>query len=589
MLRVSPSLTLPLDYVTKTGAILAQRRKGKTYTASVIAEEMVKAGMPFAVLDPTGAWWGLRASADGQSAGLPVIVLGGQHADVPLERASGKLVADLVVDEPGWYVIDVSQLGTRAAERDFAADFADRLYRRKGQPGKDFPLHLFVDEADMFVPQSTGPDERKMLGAFEAIVRRGGIRGLGTTLISQRPAVVNKNVLEQLDLLIVLRVVGPNDRAAIDRIVKAHGTEEQRAELMSSLASLDLGEGWFWEPGAEPPLYERVKVRERETFNSSATPKAGERRIEPKVLADVDLAALQTRMAETIERQKQDDPELLRRQLLELRAELRAQGAHREVETVVQTVEVLVPHQPALDALEALYRQADQIAGQVTSLIEGIATLEKKVREVPEPKVTRTGPERAPTGPGAGSSPRGVSSSARNGRSRAGSSQGASSVAPGPAGMPLAERKILVALANYPDGRTKQQLALLTVYAVNGGAFKNALGALRTKGYITPAREEPVRILEPGLDALGPVPPMPTGRELFEQWQGQPQIGKAERLIMDALYDAYPHSMEKPDLAAATGYEADGGAFKNALGRLRTLEIITPARQPIALRPEFYG
>src|SRR5438132_7878954 len=42
-LHISKDLSLPLEFATKTVAILAQRRKGKTYTASVIAEEMVAA------------------------------------------------------------------------------------------------------------------------------------------------------------------------------------------------------------------------------------------------------------------------------------------------------------------------------------------------------------------------------------------------------------------------------------------------------------------------------------------------------------------------------------------------------------------
>ena len=46
--------------------------------------------------------------------------------------------------------------------------------------------------------------------------------------------------------------------------------------------------------------------------------------------------------------------------------------------------------------------------------------------------------------------------------------------------LPLAERKILTALAQYPAGRTKQQVAILTGYAVTGGGFNNALSRLRT-------------------------------------------------------------------------------------------------------------
>ncbi len=71
-LRIAKNLSLPTEAITKTFALLAQRRKGKTYAASVMAEEMVDDKLPWVALDPTGAWWGLRSSADGKSAGLPV-------------------------------------------------------------------------------------------------------------------------------------------------------------------------------------------------------------------------------------------------------------------------------------------------------------------------------------------------------------------------------------------------------------------------------------------------------------------------------------------------------------------------------------
>jgi hypothetical protein len=62
-LRIATNLTLPLDFVTQTQAILAMRRRGKTYTASVQAEELLKAGQQIVVIDITGAWWGLKSSA----------------------------------------------------------------------------------------------------------------------------------------------------------------------------------------------------------------------------------------------------------------------------------------------------------------------------------------------------------------------------------------------------------------------------------------------------------------------------------------------------------------------------------------------
>lgn len=70
---------IPPDLITQTAAILARKRVVKIYTASVVAEEFCRAKLPFVVLDPTGAWWGLRASPDGKAAGYPVIIIGWAH------------------------------------------------------------------------------------------------------------------------------------------------------------------------------------------------------------------------------------------------------------------------------------------------------------------------------------------------------------------------------------------------------------------------------------------------------------------------------------------------------------------------------
>jgi len=75
-LHISHDLSLPPEAVTNTHLILARRRVGKTYTGAVMAEEMVKAGLPWVALDPNGVWWGLTSRADGKSEGLPVMVIG---------------------------------------------------------------------------------------------------------------------------------------------------------------------------------------------------------------------------------------------------------------------------------------------------------------------------------------------------------------------------------------------------------------------------------------------------------------------------------------------------------------------------------
>ncbi len=50
--------------------------------------------------------------------------------------------------------------------------------------------------------------------------------------------------------------------------------------------------------------------------------------------------------------------------------------------------------------------------------------------------------------------------------------------------LPKAERSILTVLAQYPEGRSNVQIAIMTGCAVGGGGFNNALGALRSLSHI---------------------------------------------------------------------------------------------------------
>ncbi len=141
----------------------------------------------------------------------------------------------------------------------------------------------------------------------------------------------------------------------------------------------------------------------------------------------------------------------------------------------------------------------------------------------------------------------------------------------GPFKLSSGERRILTALAQYPQGRSKVQVAVLTGYAASGGGFNNYLGALRSRGLIK-GDGDSLRITETGIQELGSWEPLPTGSALVDYWRGR--LGKAERLILEMLTQVYPDPLSKAEVAVKAGYEANGGGFNNALGRLRTLELV---------------
>ena len=323
-LHIAHGFYLPLEAVTQSIGILAKRRAGKSFTARRLCEQLIHAGQQTVIIDPKGDWWGIRSSADGKSPGLPVVILGGEHGDLPLEVNACEIVANLVVKERVHVLLDLSLLRKNEVAKFMGGElgsqrqgFLEAVYRLKAREEFRTPMMLAIDEADAIAPQNPFKGEERMLGAIEDIVRRGGQRGIGCTLVTQRSAVLNKNVLTQIQVLVAMRTIAPQDLKAMNAWIDVHGTIDQRKILMESLPSLPVGDAWFWSPGwpTDEGIFKRVHVLPIETFDSGATPKPGEKRIEPKNLADVDLDVLSRQMAETIERAKADDPRELKKQI----------------------------------------------------------------------------------------------------------------------------------------------------------------------------------------------------------------------------------------------------------------------------------
>ena len=578
-LEISNTLSLPSDVITQTFAVLAKRRVGKTYTASVMAEEMMKAGLPFCVLDPTGAWWGLRANADGKSEGYPVVIIGGAHGDVPLEPTAGKVLADLVVDHPGWYVIDMSQTASSAEQDRIACDFAEQLYRRKAS--HPFPFHLFVDEADSFAPQQAFPNQKKMLGAFEALVRRGGIRGIGTTLITQRPAVLNKNVLTQADNLLVLRITSPQDRAAVEEWAKGYGTKPQREEMLAGLASLGQGEAWFWSPG-ELDIFQRVQIRQRETFNSSATPKPGETVIEPKRLAPVDLEKLRDKINATIEKAKADDPKLLRARIADLemqRAAVADIKIPQQIEAAVAKArkelanlfaEKEVAYEQRIQMLQRRLNQFRELAlsqAEETNCPYNVNAIDQKIADALASKPIET------------KHPDVKARTPFNANSKSATQPGQITATAVVKGLPLNREhlsaghlRVLDSLAWWESvgisSPSRAQVAFAAGYTVNGH-FSNLCGQLRSQGLVDYPQADCLCLTDTGENVATYPASAATRPELYDRIRQK--LSEPQQRLFNVLLDADgPLSAE--EFARRAGYTVNGH-FNNLRGQLRTLQL----------------
>ena len=566
-IALGPGFTLPDDAVTQTYGLLGKRGVGKTETAVVLAEELLDRGNQVVVIDPVGVWWGLRASADGtRGGGYAVLIMGGEHGDIPLEASAGRLVADFVVSKGASVVLDVGNF-SKADQGRFVADFLEQLYQKNRAP-----LHVIIDEADAFAPQRMNPGVLRTFGAVDTAVRRGRARGLGITLITQRSAALNKDVLTQIEVLIAFRTIAPQDRDAIEAWVEVHADRSKAKLMIGSLAELKVGEAWVWSPSWLERL-SRVQIRRRRTFDSSATPKPGQKRIAPKSVTAVDVDVFRTELASLIQKAEEEDPRRLRARIAQLERELaavRREDSSKELVVVLKRADLLAAR---ISAAETALIEAQQAIGRVEAAITAnyeVGQHEQKGRARDGVSSRPANPAPAPSGP----------HTARGAARRPATGSGDPAVGNG--GL----RRMLIALAQRPSGLNHQQLGVRAGLSSRSGTFSTYLGKARQAGWIGGRGD--LRITDAGLDALGSYEPLPEGRELLQYWLAELGQSGAARMLR-VLADAHPRSMTNEALGDAAEISHKSGTFSTYLGKLRKLELVQGRGELMASAELFDG
>lgn len=580
-LHLSHDLSLPIDAATQTFAFIGRKRSGKTYAAGKLVELLLDAQVQVVILDTVGNWYGIRFAADGKGPGYDVPVFGGLRHDLPLEATGGELVADAVSDTGRSVIIDVSQFSLGDRKR-FATAFALRLWQRKKAETHPTPLHLVLEESQLLIPQFVGRDDARMVGIFEEIVRLGGNYGIGVSMITQRPQSVNKEALTQTECLVVFQVNGVPERKALKEWIVHHGAD---VNLLDELPSMEVGTAYLWSPQWLGVL-KKITISSKKTLDASATPKVGQRMVR-RELKPLDLDDLKTKMAATIERAKADDPRELRKQIAALQRQLTdAPKSHPVAQPKETRVEVPIIKDSQISRLEQF---ADRLDAKAVTLVEratkvGLLETAKAFQDeawaIRQSIAMSKSPARTPI---AGGFPATASKTVASRTEAAKAAQekvsdmGSTCRTHESNGETITgpEQRILDAIAwleSLGIGEPQQTaVAFLAGYTYGGGAFNNPRGRLHTRGYIEYRTGDRIRLTEAGTDhANVPKTSLTTGElqsRVLERLPGP------EQRILGVLLGCYPNSLEKHELAERAGY-AQGGAFNNPLGRLRSLGLI---------------
>jgi hypothetical protein len=603
--RVSDDLVLGADLVVATAGLFATKGMGKSFLAQVIAEEMLAHHQVIVVIDPTDVWSGLRSSADGKSDGYPILVIGGDHGDLKLEPepGAGTRLAEAIVAERFSCVICTDGLDDTRAIR-YVREVLETIYRKNRKP-----IHVFVDEADMFAPQQPKEEEdHRCIRAMSHVVRRGRKKGIGSTLITQRPSELNASVRSQVEMLFVLGMLHHLDIDAVERWLrlrkKKRGNNVAFAlqeEMIDSLDTLQCGDAWVWAPRLK--IHKRFRARAKRTFDSGATPKPGQKSRAAKKLAPVDIARLGAVIAEAAQRLKDNDPKELKKQVTDLRRELERVGKVKEQTATVTKIKekIVVKHvevvKPAdLRRLEDLVKKIDklilritgtnadlelhlsglrmeatklkEIANRVTqfhakkgdpgALVDAVLALAERVPKPPPIKVRSSVP---PSVMKKIESPsKGQMVSSNNGANGAHVD-----------GLQPAHLRLLSAIAWWESiGVPAPDLggvAFVAKTSTKSSAFDNNRSRLRAGGYIDYPASGRVQLTEAGR-AIAPPPTLPPTNVALHEAILQ-KITPAHGRMLRTLIETYPDELSLEDFAKQAGTSVTSSAFDNNRSWLR--------------------
>lgn len=562
MQRVIPAAALDQHI-----AILGKTGSGKTYAAKGLVEWMLGEKRQVVVIDPTAAWWGLRLDKDGKRKGADVVLLGGEHADFPAPPKSGEAIARLATEKRASIVVDTSEMGVGEYTRWFAA-FAGTLFKTIRSP-----LHLVIDEAHFFMPQSQfgrDPGVTSSLSAGNRLMSSGRGKGIRGMLITQRPAALHKHSLTCADTLIAMRVLAPQDRQAIKDWIIGCGDPVRGKKVIDSLASLKAGHGWAWYP--DEGFLSRLHFPRINTYDSSATPKHGANRAVK--IAELKRSDVASALDAYIKEAAENDPKTLRRRIAELeRAAAKTGGrkspeppSGKEVDDAVRAAVVRRDDAWRERWEEASSQAEDAVRTNAAEIVRN--HMEAPLRPPKETPAPRSASKPLPAVP-------------RNRPSVPHARESAATTAAEANGCNIgknAHSRMLAALAAAGGTLSVGKMCALARTRRRSRTYSNSVSTLRTAGYVTDDGSS-FTATAAGIEAIGDYETLPTGAALRAHWQGQLGNG-APRRMFDLLCGMHPHAWESAALRAEMG----GGdrTFSNAVSRLRTLELITGKTELVA-------
>lgn len=555
-----------LAYLDGHHAIIGASDAGKTWTAKYGVEQLLGQQRHTLIIDPLGVWYGLRSSTDGKSAGFDIPIFGGPHGDVAIRPIDGEAIAGIIDAQRVTAIVDLSGMTNGLDQRSFVRDLVARLRRRS--PGN---FHFVVDEADEFVPEKVRDDvgyalQEDMLW----IAKKGRSAGWVQTLITQRTADIAKSALSQSQTIIAHQLIAPQDQKPFLDYVRTQGTKEELAEISANLASLQQGSRYVYSPRRH--VLELGRTPALTTFDSSRTPPAGQSRVEPRTLAQLDVSAIAAALAPR-------DPSIPADPAAAYQL---GNGAGEALiardRRIAELEDLLGRSEQRVEALEFVSKRALAMADRMVDDIDQFirllgASVETEGAEAETETTIAVYPD----------------ASVQHIRQRRDSAaEDAPPESPSGGASPSSELRALAGLAAvFPSGLTEAAWATRTCYARKGGAWIRRRKRYLDDGLIE-QRDGRWFATDAGVAAAGAaIPDMPAaGPELVAWWAKR--LGASGR-VLQLLAKVHPRALTRDAIAAELNMAPKGGAFLRHLGAVKAAELVVEVKRRLAIAPELMG
>lgn len=528
--------------------IQANSGGGKSVLARVIIEETF-GKVPFIVMDIEGEYYTLKEKYG------DVLVIGGQHADIPISLKSVKLLPKEIIANRLSVVIDLSDL-----QMNDRILYSKHFIETMMDLPKDYWINylVFIEEAHKLCGEQ---DKQASATAVKDLMSRGRKRGYCGVLLTQRISKLHKDAAAECNNKFIGRTYLDID---LDRAAKELGISAATEKL--KIRDLQPGNFFAFGTAIFPHHVHSVKIKQPETkipkagVDLNIKPKAPTEKIKSMLAKLNDLPAEAEKELKTVQE--------LQKEVTRLKKELSAMPKPAADEVWVKGLK-----QEIIDK-NRIISQKDNIILQLQKNIDGarqwlskeVDTISPSLQKYEKPRVdipVKTSTHQpAPV--------RNVNTSSSG------------TVTGG------AMRMLKAAAMFHPKPITRTRMAALAGLSHTSGSFGTYRSTLKKEGLLIENGNE-YSITPKGLEKAGNVATLPTDpHALIEMWCDNVGSNSGAARILRVLGEKYPESLSKSAIGDLVGMSSTSGSFGTYLSILKRNGLITVNGQNVKASDELF-